>query len=87
MSKFTDSLKLVAALWPVAKTMLETAETAFGSGKGAEKLAYVKNMLQAAYDSLDSGYAMFETVWPSIQRLITVTVATYNALGKFKKGK
>lgn len=87
MSKFSDNLKLVAALWPVAKTLLETAESAFGGGKGAEKLAYVKNMLQGAYDALDQGYAAFESVWPALQKLIALTVSTYNALGKFRKEK
>ncbi len=86
MSKFTDNLKLVAALWPVAKTLLETAEAAFGTGKGAEKLAYVRAMLEAAYSTLDQGYAAFESVWPTIQKLIAITVALYNSLGKFKKG-
>jgi hypothetical protein len=86
MSKFTDNLKLIAALWPVAKTLLETAESAFGSGKGAEKLAYVREMLQSAYEALDQGYDAFQSVWPAIQRLITITVTAYNAIGKFKKG-
>ena len=85
MSKFTETLKLVAALLPVAKSLLETAEGIFGAGKGADKLKWVQDALHAAYTAIDNGKALFESAWPAIKAFINATVATYNALGRFKK--
>jgi hypothetical protein len=85
--KFLALLRLMLTLLPLIKDAIIMAEQMFqGDGKGSEKLAFVKGMIEVAYrrgtDTLDD----FEEFWPALENQINLIVNTYNQLGLFRKG-
>lgn len=86
MEKFLLVMRLLVQLLPVLIDIIKTVETAIpGAGKGEQKLAMVREMMEAAYSYAGIAAVKFDEVWPTIQRLITSIVTTYNSVGIFKK--
>jgi hypothetical protein len=68
-------LKLVPTLIEIIKA-IEAAIPA--SGKGADKMEAVKNILAGTVEG-------FETFWPAISNVINTLVDLFNKTGVFKK--
>jgi hypothetical protein len=68
-------LQLIPAIITVIKALEESIP---GQGQGEAKLAAVRQILE----SID---AVSKAVWPSLQKVIEILVATFNATGVFKK--
>lgn len=86
MKRFLDVLRVVAALIPAVKALIrEVEELIPEGGRGADKLAIVRDMLEAAFDALDDVPVAFAEVWPVLQRLIDKFVSIFNAIGEFRK--
>ena len=74
MTKLLQVLSLVPALMALIAAVEEMFPQA---GKGAEKLAMVKEILTAAYASIQESM-------PLVERLIAIIVAAANRMGAFK---
>jgi hypothetical protein len=61
-----DALKAIEAVWPAA-------------GKGSDKLAMLKELLEKAYPAVTE-------YWPAIEQAVAVLVSWFNKTGVFKKG-
>lgn len=61
-----DALRAIESIWPEA-------------GKGAEKLAMLKELMEKIYPAIND-------VWPAIENTIAILVALFNKNGIFKKG-
>jgi hypothetical protein len=68
-------LQLIPALIAAMRAIEEAIP---GTGKGEEKLAAIRGILEA----VDSGASKY---WPQIQSVIGVLVGLFNATGVFKK--
>lgn len=75
MEKVLIIAKLIPALIDVIKAIEEAIP---GQGKGEAKLAAVRGILENTVDE-------FSKLWPSLEKVIQVLVATLNAVGVFKK--
>jgi hypothetical protein len=81
---FLAIMQLITQLLPIIHSTVDQVETIFPqSGKGAEKLALVKNVVETAIDVSDIGQAMAQagrdapsaTVWPIVSGVIGSIVA------------
>lgn len=75
MEKVLIIAKLIPALIDVIKAIEEAIP---GQGKGEAKLAAVRGIFENTVDE-------FNKLWPSLEKVIQVLVATLNAVGVFKK--
>lgn len=86
MKKLLDIIRIIAALIPAIKALIrEVEEMLPESGRGGEKLALVREMLEAVFDTLDDIPVAFAEIWPALERLIAKFVAVFNAVGEFRK--
>lgn len=82
--KFIEIFKLVVAILPLLIDAIKTVEAAIpGQGKGEQKLALVRSMMQSSYEL--AGDINFESVWNSVKRVIDSIVAVFNKTGVFDK--
>jgi len=73
-----NTVIMILQLIPALIAALRAIEDAIpGSGKGEEKLAAVRSILEA----VDSGATKY---WPQIQSVIGVLVGLFNKTGTFK---
>lgn len=80
-------IKVVAQLLPVLIEAMKAIEAAIPqSGQGAQKLALVRELIEAAFDAVTDAGVTFADVWPTVQRVIGKLVALFNATGVFAKG-
>ena len=74
-----NAIVTIFQLLPAIIVAMKAIEDAIpGSGKGEEKLAALRQMLEA----IDGGIAK---LWPQIQPVIGVLVNLFNSTGAFKK--
>jgi len=79
-------IKLLISLGPdIIKFMKAIEEMIPGTGKGEEKLAILRGYLEGAWKGFDTFLPSFEEFWPKINTIISSLVATFNAIGLFKK--
>lgn len=72
-------LKLIASLLPTLISLIQSVEQAIPeSGKGAEKLALVKNILISTDSTLTPA-------WPAIESVVGAIVSLFNSIGTFSK--
>lgn len=84
MANFLAIIQILNVLMPLLHTAIATVEAAIPQGgKGAVKLAAVKAMLEAAFNSVNHATVKFEQVWPTLEAMITVMVKTLNLAGVF----
>lgn len=75
-----DNVFLVLKYLPVLINAIKAIEEALpASGKGAEKLDFVKGILESAYD----GGKKFEEVWPKFESTIALAVKFFKRTGVF----
>lgn len=83
--KLISTIRTIVALLPMLIEAIKAAEAAIpGSGKGEQKLALVRGMLQAAYEAATDVDNTFEEVWPAINKTINTVVTSLKAAGLFK---
>lgn len=74
-----QNIVLILQLLPALIQAMKAIEEAIpGQGQGEQKLAAIRQILEA----VDSGVAKF---WPQIQTTISVLVGLFNTTGAFKK--
>ena len=76
MSTLMTILNIVPAL---LRLIVAVEEVFPQSGAGGEKLAMVKNIIQASYDGISE-------LMPIIETVVAAVVKTANAIGAFTKG-
>lgn len=74
-----EKVLIIARLIPVLIDVIKAIEEAIpGQGKGEAKLTAVRGILEVTVEG-------FNQLWPSLEKVIQVLVATFNAVGVFKK--
>lgn len=85
---FIEVFKLILSLFPLIINAVKTIEVVLPqSGKGAEKLALLQEMLSKSYEVSNQAYGTFEQVWPTIKGTIEGVVKLFNSVGIFKKSE
>lgn len=71
--------KTIITLIPYVIEAIKAAEVLFtdSTGKGPEKLEFVKTLLQVVYEQIDQ-------IWNPMQKIIATIVAIYNKTGVFQ---
>lgn len=78
MSAF-EILRTVLSLIPALVDAIKAIEEAIpGQGKGEQKLAAIRQIIEATYDRATD-------LWPYVERTITTLVGLFNATGVFRK--
>lgn len=78
-----QKFRTVVALLPAVLEAIKTVEQMFPHAKiGNFKLALVRSMLEVHTPGNISAEASFESIWPAIQRCISVVVALRKHLGE-----
>ena len=73
-----ENIKLIIQILPLIIELVKSIENAIpASGKGKEKLEFAKSILDSAIPNI-------ETIWSSIEKIISATVAVMNKTGLFK---
>lgn len=86
MSKLIAIIKIIAQLLPTIIEAIKAIEAAVpASGQGAQKLALVRELIEAAFEAVQDAGVTFGEVWPAIQRLIAKLVGLFNSTGIFNK--
>ena len=67
--------KLIPAIIEAMKAIEEAIP---GNGKGEQKLAAIRGILESSYTQANE-------LWPSVEKSIKVIVDLFNAVGVFKK--
>lgn len=84
--KAIEILKLLLGLLPSIIAAVRAIEDMLPEGgKGAAKLALVRDVLQAGWGKGNDAVASFEDAWPSISGAVGAVVAFANATGIFRK--
>jgi len=79
-----ETIRLVASLLPAVIEIMKAVEEAIpGQGKGEQKLAAVRGILETVYIKVNG--ADFEQVWTVLEKVISVIVNTFNKTGTFQK--
>jgi hypothetical protein len=83
---FIARTKLFLGIIPVLIGCLKAVEDAIpGTGKGEQKLAMIREALEAAYDAADDATEGFDSIWPVMAKWIAKQVARFNEIGIFRK--
>jgi len=78
MSAF-EILRTVLSLIPALVDAIKAIEEAIpGRGKGEQKLAAIRQIIEATYDRAAD-------LWPYVERTITTLVSLFNTTGVFRK--
>lgn len=74
-----EKLMLVLKMLPVIIAAIKAIEEAIpGNGKGEQKLAMLRQILELADGTITN-------LWPTIESVVKVLVKTFNDTGVFKK--
>jgi hypothetical protein len=85
-AKVVEIAKIAASLIPVVVGAVKAIEEALPEkGQGAEKLAIVRQMIEAAFAAIQGVSVTFAEVWPTVERLVAALVALFNKTGAFRK--
>lgn len=79
-------IRAVLALLPAVVEAVKVLEGAFPvAGQGAAKLAALRSIIEAAYNTVVDATLSFEKLWPALQSAIGAVVSLANSTGLFKK--
>jgi hypothetical protein len=86
VTKFIELFKLLAALLPTIMACVRAVEEALpDSGKGAEKLRAIRELIEAAWNSVQAASIPFAEAWPLIEKAVAAVVGLFNRTGVFAK--
>lgn len=81
-----QTIKLVLSLLPMILDVVRAIEAALpDGGKGEQKLALVRQAIEAGCSVATDTVGTFEAMWPALEKTVTAVVAMFNAVGAFKK--
>lgn len=87
MTQAIAIIKLVLSLLPAVIEAVRAIEAALpASGQGANKLALLRETLQAGFEVAGDAVTSFDAAWPAIERTIGAVVGLFNRTGQFSKG-
>lgn len=82
--RFLEIVRLIAGLLPTLIEIVKAVEEAIPeAGKGKDKLAMVRELLQVAYEATGDIGESFESLWPILQSVVDRIVALFNRTGVF----
>lgn len=85
--EFIVILKLIISILPMVIEAIKLVEQAIpGAGKGEEKLAATRSILESSYKISTNAVMSFDAIWPALQKTIAGLVSAFNATGVFTKG-
>lgn len=85
MTRFVVILKALLTILPAVIEAIRAIEAAIpASGKGADKLAVLRELIAGAYDTAGDVGVAFADLWPTIERTVASVVALFNKAGVFK---
>jgi hypothetical protein len=80
--KWLQVARAVLMLMPVLIGAIRAIEEAIpGEGKGEQKLAQLRAILEAAHDSMSKSVVSFEDIWPVLDTAVRNLVVAFNATG------
>jgi len=80
--KWIQVAKAVLMLLPVLISAIKSIEEAIpGEGKGEQKLAQIRSILEVAHSGMSKSIVSFEDIWPTLEVAISSLVSTFNAIG------
>lgn len=86
MTRAIEALRALSALLPLILQLVRELEQAIpDTGRGGEKLAQIREILQRVFATLTGLTVTFDQIWPTVQALIAGIVAAFNATGVFRK--
>jgi hypothetical protein len=84
--QYIQILQLIITLLPLLVDVIKHVEELTpGRGKGEEKLAAVRTILESTYQVSTDAAVAFNTIWPALEKTISGLVAVLNATGTLKK--
>ena len=76
---FLQIAKLILSLFPLLLQAIDTLEEAMPqAGQGQAKLAVIKAALESASQVATEGAGLFNTIWPSVQSVVSALVNLRN---------
>lgn len=82
MLAFIERARLVLGLLPVIIDAIKSLEDAIpGEGRGEQKLAALRAVLEAVAESLGDAVETLDDIWPTIQSVVGRLVSLFNAIG------
>lgn len=86
---FLNLFQVVMPLVPFITSQIKQAEVLFTApSSGKQKLDWVVGTIKGIYEQTDQSKALaFDKIVGSIEVVVNMTVATYNAIGAFTKAK
>lgn len=83
---FITAIRLIFSILPQIIDAVKTIEAAIpGTGKGAEKLKLIQEVLTTTYEQSNKAFGTFDQVWPIIQGTVKAAVNAFNSTGTFNK--
>lgn len=86
MWHYLKIVQLAVSMIPLLIDAIKAVEAAVpGTGRGEQKLALVRELLESAHRTTQGMDVAFSELWPVLQTLINRLVATFNADGSLSK--
>jgi len=86
MANFIAIIKLIISLLPTLIEAVKAIESALPEGgQGSQKLALVRETMQAAFGVAGDAVASFDQVWPALEKTVGAIVGLFNKTGTFNK--
>lgn len=84
--QYLTIIKTILALLPLILEAVKAIEAALPEGgQGAQKLALVRQAVQAGFDAAGEVAVSFEAVWPALEKTVGAVVGLFNTVGTFGK--
>jgi len=81
-----STVQAAGAMIPIMIQTIKAVEEAIpGEGKGEQKLAMVRGLLESVYSVGGASVTAFAVIWPALETAIEKSVKIFNAVGAFKK--
>jgi hypothetical protein len=86
IEKIKAAFELYFAIKPQVQALVNEAELLFvGAGRGAEKLAYVRECLASVLSATDTVVEVANSAWPFLLQLVAIVWAASNISSKLKE--
>ena len=80
--KWIQIARAVLLLFPALIEAMKALEEAIpGEGKGEQRLAVIRQAMEAAHSQIQDTIVKFEDIWPSLAAAIGGLVTAFNAFG------
>lgn len=84
--QYLTIIKTVLSLLPLILEAVKAIEAALPEGgQGAQKLALLRQTVQAGFEAATDTVVSFEAVWPALEKVAGAAVGLFNAVGAFAR--